>query len=261
MNRKEFVYRGALLSLAATGLPGLAKAFQTAPAMDNYAGTRFQMGKKEYAYAISLPANNNADDLDEIILTLLEWEGTGPSTETKFRFKKKDKAKWEDKVGIMSLKYEGKISGDAELLPGFPKKPQLKISQKTQLWLETGKGVFTSLAYKDPSDNDDESCFLTTACTISKGLPDDCMELTTLRRYRDSFLSATSEGASLVGEYYDMGPRIVKAINSRSNKTAIYDELYQSLVLPSIKLINEERLADARDYYKAYVENLEEIFL
>ena len=35
------------------------------------------------------------------------------------------------------------------------------------------------------SDDNDSGCFLTTACIRAKGLPDDCMELQTLRAYRD----------------------------------------------------------------------------
>lgn len=40
-----------------------------------------------------------------------------------------------------------------------------------------------------------EGCFLTSACTEAHGLPDDCYELTTLRKYRDSILAKQTGGS------------------------------------------------------------------
>ena len=51
-------------------------------------------------------------------------------------------------------------------------------------------------------------CFLTTACCEYKELPDDCEELTVLRRFRDECVPK-----KMVEEYYEIGPEIVKNIN------------------------------------------------
>jgi hypothetical protein len=65
-------------------------------------------------------------------------------------------------------------------------------------------------------------CFLTTACTSALGLPDDCRELTVLRRFRDTTLAETAEGRALIAEYAQIAPRIVEAIDD----PAVYDWIY-----------------------------------
>jgi hypothetical protein len=52
-------------------------------------------------------------------------------------------------------------------------------------------------------------CFLTTACCGAIGLPDDCFELKTLRRYRDGVLALTSEGRREIALYYDIAPLLL----------------------------------------------------
>ena len=42
--------------------------------------------------------------------------------------------------------------------------------------------------------NDSGGCFLTSACTEARGLPDDCHELTVLRSFRDGYLRSQPEG-------------------------------------------------------------------
>ena len=41
--------------------------------------------------------------------------------------------------------------------------------------------------------NDSGGCFLTSACTEARGLPDDCHELTVLRAFRDGYLRSQPE--------------------------------------------------------------------
>lgn len=56
-------------------------------------------------------------------------------------------------------------------------------------------------------------CYLTSACMYSKGLPDDCYELETLRNFRDTWLKNSEEGREIIKEYYEVAPKIVSAIN------------------------------------------------
>ena len=44
------------------------------------------------------------------------------------------------------------------------------------------------------SDSSSGGCYLTSACTAAMGLPDDCEELSILRRFRDEWLSKQPGG-------------------------------------------------------------------
>ncbi len=103
-------------------------------------------------------------------------------------------------------------------------------------------------------------CFLTTACTKARGLPDDCYELTTLRQFRDGYMSRLPEGSELIKDYYHRAPRIVEIIEGLPEELEIFDGIYHR-VLISIKLIESDRLEEALESYKALVENLSKEYL
>jgi hypothetical protein len=69
-------------------------------------------------------------------------------------------------------------------------------------------------------------CFLTTACVEARGLPDDCEELTVLRRFRDEYVRNEPGGEALIAHYYDVAPRIVAALDERPDRAAILDWIY-----------------------------------
>lgn len=100
-------------------------------------------------------------------------------------------------------------------------------------------------------------CYLTSACTAARGLPDDCYELQTLRRFRDEWLKQQPDGILLIARYYEVAPKIVAAIDTREDRLAVYDGIYQDLVMPCVKLIEQEYFADALNLYRAYTESLE----
>ena len=68
--------------------------------------------------------------------------------------------------------------------------------------------------------NDSGGCFLTSACTEARGLPDDCHELTVLRSFRDGYLRSQPEGEAEIAEYYAVAPKIVDAIRSKADYEA-----------------------------------------
>ncbi|MFD0986856.1 CFI-box-CTERM domain-containing protein [Methyloligella solikamskensis] len=77
-----------------------------------------------------------------------------------------------------------------------------------------------------------QGCFLTTACCGALGLPDDCFELTTLRRYRDQILSRTPEGRRAIAAYYDIAPAVLQRLDGADEKRRLV-RLYWRYVLPS----------------------------
>ena len=69
----------------------------------------------------------------------------------------------------------------------------------------------------DDNDNDNSGgggggCFLTTAVTQMRGEADDGPTLTTLRQFRDGWLSGRMDGEAMIAEYYAVAPGIVAAI-------------------------------------------------
>jgi hypothetical protein len=96
-------------------------------------------------------------------------------------------------------------------------------------------------AQNNSSWNGGVSCYLTTACCEYKGLPDDCEELTILRKFRDEYVSK-----ELTAEYYRVAPSIVAKIrNSNVWMEYVYDTVkrcvryikggYNSLALEEYK--------------------------
>ncbi|HSY26433.1 MAG TPA: CFI-box-CTERM domain-containing protein [Burkholderiaceae bacterium] len=77
-------------------------------------------------------------------------------------------------------------------------------------------------------------CYITTAVCDSLQLPDDCIELTMLRRFRDEVLLLTSQGIDDVQHYYAVAPEIVAAIDSRADASRIYTDLNLRYIQPSV---------------------------
>lgn len=75
-------------------------------------------------------------------------------------------------------------------------------------------------------------CFLTTACCEEVGLLDDCFELRSLRRFRDSYLLASPGGAAQVARYYQIAPYVLRNIPA-ARKRAELLRLYAIYILPS----------------------------
>ena len=93
-------------------------------------------------------------------------------------------------------------------------------------------------------------CFLTSACVKTKGLPDDCYELTTLRRFRDEYMANQECGKCEIAHYYNVAPKIVEIINGCDNSNDIFEKIYNELVLPCIKMIEDANLVGAHNHIR-----------
>lgn len=100
-------------------------------------------------------------------------------------------------------------------------------------------------------------CFLTTACVHYYNLPDNGYELTTLRRYRDTYLAASDEGKNLIKEYYKISPGIVSQVEKDQNKKSVYAYIYSEVKL-SCAAIEKNKLAYAKRIYTRMVKSLQE---
>lgn len=105
------------------------------------------------------------------------------------------------------------------------------------------------------------SCYISTAVYRSLDKPDDCYELTTLRKYRDTYLMESEEGRKIVEEYYNIAPTIVNRIGRRADADEIYHGIWDSYLEPCIRLIETDRKEECRDLYITMVRTLEKEFL
>ena len=91
-------------------------------------------------------------------------------------------------------------------------------------------------------------CFLTTVCCEERGLPDDCYELTQMRRYRDEVLNQSDVGRKIVQFYYEEAPRIVEQIKKSNKKKEICDWIYKEII-EVINLYERGNLNEAGNKY------------
>jgi hypothetical protein len=98
-------------------------------------------------------------------------------------------------------------------------------------------------------DQNRRICFLTTAVCEYHGKPDDCEELTTLRAYRDNWLSKQPGGNALIEEYYAIAPSIVRAMKDSPNYGEICEELLTNYIRPCLDLISMGKNEECKELY------------
>ncbi|MGH7743696.1 MAG: CFI-box-CTERM domain-containing protein [Candidatus Dormibacteria bacterium] len=99
-------------------------------------------------------------------------------------------------------------------------------------------------------------CFITTACVVSRGLADDCEELTVLRKLRDGYLSRLTGGPALVSHYYRVAPAIVSALDQREDKAEVYERIYGVVVQRCVDMTLSQEPHRAVEQYRAAVHDL-----
>lgn len=92
-------------------------------------------------------------------------------------------------------------------------------------------------------------CFITTAVCEKLGKPDDCIELTTLRQYRDTWLINSDGGKELIKEYYRIAPLIVSRIKASDKFDEYCRHLLTNYITPCLDLIAISEYEKCRDKY------------
>ncbi|HWZ46461.1 MAG TPA: CFI-box-CTERM domain-containing protein [Candidatus Saccharimonadales bacterium] len=100
-------------------------------------------------------------------------------------------------------------------------------------------------------------CFLTSACTRARQLPDDCEELTVLRAFRDGYLWNAPGGQELIERYYAIAPVIVAAIDHDPDRRQILEGIFH-VIGDCVSAIKSSRMDDALHLYSAMVCDLEQ---
>lgn len=106
-----------------------------------------------------------------------------------------------------------------------------------------------------------DQCCIVTACIKSKGLPDDCYELRTLRKFRDEYVKSLFDGKEIVSNYYDIASIIVSKINELQNSNEIFLDIYWDLVLKSVTLIENNKNQQTFFYFKEFIDKLKKKYL
>ena len=103
-------------------------------------------------------------------------------------------------------------------------------------------------------------CYLTSACTEAMQLPDNCYELQTLRKFRDDYVAQTTDGRSMIEEYYETAPEIVDAINATGNGNEIFKGLYAE-INEIVSLIENGKSEEAVLAYRILTQSLKNKYL
>lgn len=132
-------------------------------------------------------------------------------------------------------------------------------SNSTGRWSDNGWSNSTS-SWGD-SGSSGSGCFVTSACIEAKGLADDCMELETLREYRDILVEEDEDFRMKILEYYRKAPLIVQQIEQSGESTTIYDTIYNNMIQPCVLLLKQGKKEEAKTLYLEYYEKLSERYL
>lgn len=100
-----------------------------------------------------------------------------------------------------------------------------------------------------------EYCFLTSACIQAAGLPDNCNELQTLRKFRDEYVLRLPNGGVILSKYYTDSQQIIKAISNTSTSTEVYNAIW-AVIRSVVCQIEAGNNAKALSLYMSLVDNL-----
>jgi len=133
-----------------------------------------------------------------------------------------------------------------------PTKGQNRSRNSDGKWRAKRSDSGKSRPSKESSGNGRKGCFLTTAACELRGLPDNCSELTILRRFRDDVLLASLGGRNLVEEYYSEAPRLIPLVVDSEERERVWNEIQAT-----IEHIENSRNAEAIATYRAMFERLQ----
>lgn len=100
-------------------------------------------------------------------------------------------------------------------------------------------------------------CYITTAVCETLGKPDDCYELNLFRSYRDNYLLKREDGEKIVYEYYDLAPTIVKHINKQKDSQKIYEDIWDTYLVPCLNMIENGENEACMELYITMVREMQ----
>lgn len=261
MDRRKFIKRSASLSLAVAGLP-LAKKMLTQNTKSIYVNVVDHNKPNQYEYSIEVYHNalidfaNAIDEEKKIKLYSFLYDISGSYVyKDTFQYllpiASITKDNKDANTYIIKTKDGEREYGKLEWPKALSANPTFKVKiNESALLLDKSGKTFTTMKLK--TANDDEECFITTACVTERGMADNCDELSTLRSLRENYMRQSQQGKSLLAEYQTLGPAVVAAISHCENRKEIYDYLFQNMITPAVAMIKNGEYQDAVDWYQGF---------
>ncbi len=111
--------------------------------------------------------------------------------------------------------------------------------------------------------SDSGGCFITTAVCNTFGKSDDCRELMAFRGFRDSYMTKNNCLKQEVEKYYEIAPKICKAIDAKGKMAAEneYAMIWENYLSFAYDALEKGELNTAYEIYKNMVLKLEDIYL
>lgn len=273
MNRRDFLHRSGFAAIAVAGLPLALRANKKKQDNKSFykSGSTGKAGETLYTIGIYHNAINslsNASDYQKKIqLEVKYYEGTSRSVATKwdkrtYNIENSEKKNGNENIWEASAKFDKNETDALRVDREMARNLKFEMKPFSYVRIIDSKGeTLVELFYESYDDYDDYDCFLTTACVNERNLPDNCYELETLRKLRDYHMLQNREGKHLVEEYKNIGPQLIRIINDCENRSDIYNYIYSHLIVPSLRLIEAGRNAEAVQYYREFVGGMKERYL
>lgn len=122
-----------------------------------------------------------------------------------------------------------------------------------------GKITVTEKHGDEKPEHSDGGCYLTTACLrhFTEHFDDGCYELTTLRWFRDHFVTPDD-----ISQYYQIAPSIVDKIDNLPDKqqNTVYEYIYHDIIMVCVQFIEQGQYDLAYDRYKSSALSLQKQF-
>lgn len=93
-------------------------------------------------------------------------------------------------------------------------------------------------------------CFLTTVVCDYYGKPDNCFELETMRRYRDTWLRNQPGGRKLIAEYYNTALLLVSLLEKSEYYSEYCETMHDKYIMPCLELIFQKKYKECRRLYE-----------
>lgn len=104
-------------------------------------------------------------------------------------------------------------------------------------------------------------CFVTTAVCCGLHKPQDCREITLMKRYRDEYLFRQDDGQDLIREYYNIAPTIVKRIARESAPEEKYLYLWNHYISKCVAYVEQQENERCRQLYEMMMSELKEEYM
>ena len=137
------------------------------------------------------------------------------------------------------------------------------LPKRCSICRENRKKGFNNCSNNGSSQSASSSskCYITTAVCEYYGKSDDCFELETLRAFRDRWLAVQPDGISLIKQYYQEAPNIVKWLKESSNYAVLCRHLLETYIIPCVYLIGEGEYERCKKLYLSMVTELKALKL